>query len=127
MDFETWFTDGCFVCTSNAEMAGKLDSPPAIDALHMPAGTPWDILIQAHRNRVGKYLANHPGVQPVKLNGPADVSRARDEQQRIKAEFRQRTGLSRAELERLGGQQGKAVDELHDSLTARRERKEWLD
>ena len=127
MDLETRFTDGCFVCTSNAEMAGRLDSPPTIDALHMPAGTSGDLVVQAHQNRVGKYLANHRGVQPVKLNGLADVRRTRDEMQQIKAEFRRRTGLSKAELERLGGQQGKAVDQLHDILTERRERNERLD
>src|SRR5262249_31324249 len=33
MDLETWFSDGSFVCTSNAELAAKLDFPPSIDAL----------------------------------------------------------------------------------------------
>ncbi len=124
LDLETWFSDGCFVCTSNAEMAGKLESPPAIDAARMPAGTSWDMLLQAHRNRVAKYLANHRDAKPVKLQGMANVRRAQDEQQRIKAEFRKRTGLSKTELERFAGTQGKAVDELHDALTKRREQGE---
>jgi hypothetical protein len=122
LDLETWFSDGHFVCTSNAEMAGKLDSPPAIDALRLPAATTWDMLVEAHQRRVSNYLANHREAKPVKLSGLADVRRAQDEQQRIKAEFRRRTGLSRTELERFAGTQGKAVDELHDALTERRER-----
>jgi hypothetical protein len=122
LDLETWFSDGCFVCTSNAEMAGKLESPPAIDALRLPAGTAWDMLLEAHQRRVNKYLATHPGVTPVKLTGLADVRRAQDEQQRIKAEFRRRIGLSRTELERFAGAQGREVDRLHDALTERRER-----
>jgi len=122
LDLETWLSDGCFVCTSNAEMAGKLESPPAIDALRMPAGTTWDTLVQAHQNRVAKYLAAHPGVEAIKLKSMADVRRAQDEQQRIKAEFRQRIGLTRTELERFAGTQGREVDQLHDALNERRER-----
>jgi len=122
LDLETWFSDGCFVCTSNAEMAGKLESPPAIDALRMPAGTPWDTLLQAHQNRIAQYLAAHPGVEAVKLAGLADVRRAQDEQQRIKAEFRKRIGLSKTELERFAGTQSREVDQLHDALTEHRER-----
>ena len=122
LDLETWLSDGCFVCTSNAEMAGKLESPPAIDALRMPAGTTWDTLIQAHQNRVAKYLAAHPGVEAIKLKSMADVRRAQDEQQRIKAEFRQRIGLSKAELERFAGTRNREVDQLHDALTEHRER-----
>lgn len=122
LDLETWFSDGAFVCTSNAEMAGKLDSPPAIDALRLPAGTTWDMLLETHQRRVGKYLAAHPGVKPVRLEGMADVRRAQDEQQRIKAEFRKRTGLSKTELERMAGTQGRGVDRLHDALTEQRER-----
>lgn len=121
LDLETWFSDGHFVCTSNAEMAGKLDSPPAIDALRLPAAATWDMIFEAHQRRVANYQANHREAKPVKLNGIADVRRAQDEQQRIKAEHRQRVGLSRKELEQIAGTQGKAVDELHDALTKHRE------
>ena len=122
LDLETWFSDGSFVCTSNAEMAGKLESPPAIDALRMPALTSWDKLLETHQRRIGKYLASHPGVTAVQLKGMADVRRAQDEQQRIKAEFRKRIGLSRMELEQFAGTQGREVDQLHDALTQHRER-----
>ena len=122
LDLETWFSDGSFVCTSNAGMAGKLESPPAIDALRLPVGTTWDTLLQAHQNRVAKHLASHPGVEAVKLMGLADVRRAQDEQQRIKAEFRKRIGLSKAELERFAGTSGREVDRLHDALVEHRER-----
>ena len=61
-------------------------------------------------------------MQPVKLNGIADVQRAQDEQQRIKAEFRKRVGLSKAELERFAGTSSREVDRLHDALTEHRER-----
>ena len=122
LDLETWFSDGRFVCTCNAEMAGKLESPPAIDALRLPAGTTWDMLLETHQRRVNQYLAAHPGVKPVKLEGMADVRRAQDEQQRIKADFRKQIGLSKTELERFAGAPSREVDRLHDALTERRER-----
>ncbi|HXR03132.1 MAG TPA: DUF3592 domain-containing protein [Verrucomicrobiae bacterium] len=122
LDLETWFSDGCFVCTSNAEMAGKLESPPTIDAQRLPAETTWDMLLETHQRRLGKYLMCHPGVSAVKLTGLADVRRAQDEQQRIKAEFRQRIGLSRTELQRFAGAPSRELDRLHNALTEHRER-----
>jgi len=64
----------------------------------------------------------HPGVSAVKLTGLADVRRAQDEQQRIKAEFRQRIGLSRTELQRFAGAPSRELDRLHNALTEHRER-----
>jgi hypothetical protein len=121
LDLETWFSDGCFVCTSNAEMAGKLDSPPAIDALRLPAATTWDMLLETHQRRIDSYQAKHPGVTPIKLENAADVSRAQAEQQRIKSEFRKRVGLTKAELERIAGTSNPKLDEIHDAYTKRRE------
>jgi len=122
LGFETWFSDGCFVVTNNAELSGKLDSPPAIDALRLPAGTSWNLLVESHQRRIAKYLAGHPGVTPVKLGGMDDVRKAQDEQQRIKSEFRKRVGLSKAELERFAGTRGPDVDRIHDALEEQRKR-----
>lgn len=121
LDLETWFSDGSFVCTSNAEMAGKLDSPPAIDALRMRAETTWEVLLQTHQSRIYEYLESHPGTTPVKLNGMADIRRAQTEQQRIKSEFRKRTGLTKAELERIAGSKSPELDRIHDELTKRKQ------
>jgi len=120
IDLESWFSNGCFVCTSNAEMAGKLDSPPEIDALHLPAATTWDMLLETHTRRVGTYLAAHPGIEAVQLSGMPDVRCAQVAQQRIKAEFRKNRGLSKTELERIAGQSSKEVDQLHETLSQRR-------
>src|SRR5207247_4498873 len=101
LDLESWFSNGCFVCTSNAEMAGKLDPPREIDALHLPAATPWEMLLETHTRRVSDYLAAHAGIAAVQLNGMPDMRRAQEAQQRIKAEFRKNRGLSTPELERI--------------------------
>lgn len=95
---------------SNAGLAGKLDSPPAIGALRLPAGAPWDVLLEAHHRRVKNYLAKHPGVTPIKLENASGCSRAQKEQQRIKSEFRKRVGLTKAELERIAGTKDPKLD-----------------
>jgi hypothetical protein len=119
LDLETWFSNGCFVCTSNAEMAGKLDTPPEIGALRLPYDTSWETVLETHQRRVAEYLASHPGVTPVQLNGMADIRRAQAAQQQIKAAFRKKTGLSKAELERLAGGASPIVDRIHDELEKR--------
>jgi hypothetical protein len=124
LDLETWFSDGSFVCTSNAEMAGKLDSHPAIGALYMPSATTWEELLETHQHRVNAYIESHPGTTPVKLNGMADIRRAQAEQQRIKSEFRKKTGLTKAEIERIAGRASPILDRIHGELTERRERGE---
>ena len=119
VDLETWFSNGCFVCTSNAEMAGKLDTPPEIGALRMAADTTWETLLETHQRRAAEYLASHPGVTPVQLNGMADIRRAQAAQQLIKSQFRKKAGLSKAELERLAGGASPIVDRIHDELEKR--------
>jgi hypothetical protein len=52
----------------------------------------------------------------------ADVHRAWDEIQRIKSQFRRRNGLSKTELSRLTSLPGESIDEIHGTLTERRER-----
>ena len=122
LDLETWFSDGCFVCTSNAEAAGKLATPGAINALRLPYDTTWEALLETHVRRVNAYLESHPGVAPVKLNGMADIRRAQAEQQRIKSGFRKSTGLTKAELERIAGGSSPELDRIHDELAKRQER-----
>jgi hypothetical protein len=120
LDLETQFSNGCFVCTGNAEMAGKLDSPPEINAMHLPAATTWDMLLEAHRRRISGYLAAHSDAEAIKLTSIDDVHRSQDEQQRIKAEYRKKTGISKDELQRIAGESSKEIDRLHDALTKTR-------
>jgi hypothetical protein len=113
VDFETQFSDGTFACTTNAEMAGKLDSPAVIDALCLPSMMPIETVLQAHEQRVAGYLAKRPGVQPVRVCTVEEVRRVQDEMQRLKARHRQEAGLSQKELQRLaGGNAGAEIDPL---------------
>lgn len=120
MDLETWFSNKQFVVTNNAARAGMFDSPPAIHSLHLPAESEWDEILQAHDKQISEYLANNPGVEPVSLRNIEDVRRFQDELQRTKAEYRRKTGLSKAELERfVKGRAGINVEELHAKLSQR--------
>ncbi len=119
IDCETWFSDGSFVCTSNAEMAGKLDSPPQVDSLFLPAATPCEAVLEAHQRRISSFGAKHPGTTAVELRDLQDVRRAQNELQWIKARFRRQTGISKEELARIAGHSGCSVETLHAELSAR--------
>lgn len=120
VDLESWFSNGQFVTTSNAARAGMFDSPPGIHSLHLPAESSWDEIRQAHDKQITEYLGSNPGVEPVRLRNMEDVRRFQDELQRTKAEYRRKTGLSKAELERfVRGRGGINIEALHAKLLER--------
>ena len=106
MEFETGFSNGLYVFTSNAEDAGTLDSPEVIDALWMPHGTALPLVHRAHEKRLQAFREKYPGVEPVPVKTAADLHRFQTELDRIKSEFRKRHGLSKGELQRIAGQDG---------------------
>jgi hypothetical protein len=102
LDFETQFTNGCFVCTNNAEAVSALTQPAEVDNLNLVAATPFPTLLDAHEKRVALFMEK-TGVQPVRLENAADVRKAQDALHRLKAEHRQKTGLTKTEIQKLGG------------------------
>ena len=122
LDLCTAFSDGTYLCTSNAEAAAKFTYPPAVKMVFLPAATQWDMLLEAHTRSVGNYLDSHPQTTARILNGMADVRRVGSEIQRIKSAFRKQNGLSKAELERLGVGENLDVDEVHAALAEERQR-----
>lgn len=103
VDLETKLADGTFVCTTNAEAAGALNSPPGVDACHLPAGTPVETIIEAHARRLVEHLTKNPSAQPVRLQSLNEVHRMQAELHKLKTEFRKQTGLTAEELARIGG------------------------
>ena len=116
-DLETQFSNGRFLCTTRGETAGALDSPPELDALFLPQAATLEMAMQAHRQRLTGFSGKYPGASAVVLHGAEDIRRAQDEQQRIKAEFRRKRGLSQGELARLGGATEAEVAELHAAVS----------
>lgn len=103
LELQTHFANGAFVCTSNAEAAGKLDSPPGVEALHLPASTSLESVLAAHTRRVSAFLANNPGVAAGRMGNLDEVHRVQNALQRVKAAYRRNTGLTKEELQRLAG------------------------
>lgn len=108
---DTQFTNGEWVCISNAEKLAALDQPTSINALHLPAATPLTAVVEAHWKRVAAYLEQHPGVAAVRVNSAEECRSAQAAQQAIKAAFRAGRGLGRDELQRLAGGSSPALDE----------------
>ncbi|OVE75501.1 hypothetical protein BVX98_07530 [bacterium F11] len=59
VDFETRFSNGYFVATTNAARASLLSNPPQVNVYYAPA-SPIEELLETHRYRVGEYARNHP-------------------------------------------------------------------
>ena len=51
-DFETEFTDGSFLVTSNVEAAGRISNPPTIESVFFPFGTAAGLVLKAHERRL---------------------------------------------------------------------------
>jgi hypothetical protein len=115
MELQTQFGGGTFICTSNAEAAGKLDSPPGVDALRMSASTSLEAILSAHVQRVNTALANNPGLSATRLGGLEDVHHSQNVLQQIKAAYRRNTGITKEELARLAPQRVDAeqIEALH--------------
>lgn len=118
VDFETEFTDGHFVATSNATSASLMDSPPQIHMTFVPAKTPVLEILRIHQLGVAEYLKDNAGVRARSKNDLKDIHEADDRLNAIKAEFRQKQGgISRDELSRMAGKRNaEEAGEIHDSM-----------
>jgi hypothetical protein len=85
VSFETEFDDGSFVVSSNAESAGKLASPPSVDALFMPYNTAPEALLESHVRRVQTKLATRPQYRAIVVS---DFAGAREQHRRLSEQKR---------------------------------------
>jgi hypothetical protein len=119
IDLETKLSNGEWLVTSNAQAAGALDQPPGIDAIHLPNGTCFEMMIESHHKRIALYVQKHPGVEPVRVATLEDVHRLQAELQRIKAEYRRANGLTKQELQRIAGvDPSEGLDIVHEGIAA---------
>ncbi len=126
LEVQSCFSDGTFVCTSNAEAAGKLDSPAGVDALRLPAATSLDEVLNSHARRFTEAVNARPNSPPRSLASLPEVHEAQNELQRMRAAHRQQTGITREELRRMGGDRlcPAQLDELHAEAEMLREQQE---
>jgi hypothetical protein len=122
MDLQTCFSNGSFLCTSNAKSAGKFESPPTISSMFLPEQS-LEVVLQTHERRLQEHLAQNRGVKPIMIQGPDEFQRVMDSLQKIKGEFRRQQGISKIELERISGKSGPHIDELAAILKQRWEQR----
>jgi hypothetical protein len=122
-DFDTEFSDGAFVCTSNAEMAGALNTPPQIHVELLPAETPITDVLELHNRRVQQYCQEN-NVEPLTFDSIDEVHDSQNRQETLKAEFRKSIGwVTRDELEncykkdpKASGKYRRHLDEIHEEI-----------
>lgn len=99
VEFQTEFSDGTFVCTSNAKLASAAKLPREIDTLYLPAKTALEELQTKHLERVAAYLERNPAATVRLVRTLEDAFAAEDRQDARKAAFRQEVGgMTREEL-----------------------------
>ena len=102
VDMETECSDGTFVVTSTAVMAGAFQSPPPIYAEYLPGDTPVLDVYTRHTARVAAHLERRPGVQPLAAKTLDDVLAAQHRMDALKSAYRDEVGgVTREELEKL--------------------------
>jgi hypothetical protein len=118
LELQTQLANHTFICTSNAEAAGKLDSPPGVDAQRLSANTPLEAIMAAHFQRLAACLADNPGLSAAGLSSLEEVHRAQNVLQLMKAAYRQHTGITKGELKRLAGNRLDAgqIEDLHSEV-----------
>jgi hypothetical protein len=102
IDLESEFNNGHFIVTSNSKSGFELSSPPQIDTEYSP-GTPLNILLEHHRQRVGDYMSQNKLVAPVVVKTLKDSNQSQARMNVLKSVYRKSIGiLSAEELETFG-------------------------
>ncbi len=68
LDFETEFTDGCFISTTNAIIASAMTQPPEIKREYYSPKMSAEDLLEIHKQRVRSYLGDTTGIACVRIN-----------------------------------------------------------
>lgn len=103
VDIETALDDGMFFCTSNAEGAAAISTPPFIKSKFHPRSTTPAVLLDDHRRSVEEYLRANGGVRPLRMESVEDVMQMERRQAELKSSYRKSVEwITKEELERLG-------------------------
>jgi hypothetical protein len=117
VDLETEFSDGCFLCTSNAELAAKMSDPPQIRTHYVKAGTPIHVILEAHDRGVREYLEKEPELEPLAFHSLEEVLESSRREDAIRAAFRESVGwVTKEDLERCGGKDKSVAHEVYEEV-----------
>jgi hypothetical protein len=105
VDMETEFSNGLFICTTNAgKQASFIKSPPQIVSYYLPKTYSVDELLRYHYIYVSTYLAQNPEVKAIQCPTLLSSIDSQNRMQVLKNIYRESQGwISREELLRIGG------------------------
>jgi hypothetical protein len=117
VDFETEFSNGHFVNTTNAMSAAAMGQPPEIRTEYMKAGTSALDLLSRHKERIHAYQKENPTVRPKIMQSARDILESQHRQEAIKSTFRKSIGgVSQEELRNLSRGKTEMADEIYDEI-----------
>lgn len=101
-DLSSDLSDGTHFTTSSAESAGKLNSPPGIESVHLPYDTPAEEVIRTHMERLTAARREDPNLEISVWTTPEEIIAKEQRMARIKYEYRRQNGwMFEEEVERL--------------------------
>jgi hypothetical protein len=99
IDIETDLDNGVFICTSNAALAAAVGGPSSILKRFHPDGTPPEVLLEDHLQRLDDYLRANPGVKPLALKTLDQIRESADRQDEAKRAWMESIGwISKEEV-----------------------------
>lgn len=120
-DFETEFTDGSFVVTTNQKAVGNFDHGDKVNSVFFEGLTLGDLGHQ-HYLRLAEH-GQKRGVRPVLLQNLDEANASQRRLHLIKCDARGASGMTRDEYHRAAGSKGKTANELYDAWQDVRQKK----
>ena len=125
VDFETEYSDGSFLATSNAECAGSMQSPPLVMTEFLSCNAPIEQVYQTHIMRMEAYSIVAKEIKPIRCSGLDQVHASQHRLEAIKAAYRKEIGgVTKEELEKLSGGDIHVAHKINEEIEKLREQKD---
>lgn len=116
IDFETEFSDGSFICTSNTLETDKTGNVPGIKRVQFPNNTSYNELLAAHKSAVARALSSNSNIKLVVVKSLSEVLDSQYRMQEKKNTYKQSIGyMNKEELAKISD--GKFDDELIENVS----------
>jgi hypothetical protein len=116
-DFETEYSDGSFLVTTNSNAASTLRIPQAMIVDNRPHSTAIATLSGLHRQRMNAYTGLVPPIRPTTYGNADDVLASQHRQQALRAAYwKQIRGISREELAELSRRRDNLASQIQAAL-----------
>ena len=124
IDFETEYSNGSFLVTTNAEAASAIKTPPMVMTEYLPASTPTEAILRAHIERMQAFQSALPEATPKTQRTQADMLIAQNRMNALKAAYREQLGgISAEELAALSVGWSDVHLTMHKKIQAIRSRR----